>query len=169
MPAQTLEPDALFLAELKDGHQWQLWVALQFLKHGLAVQVPELRIRPSQDDINSYTDTGDVVVILPERKAIFEVKSRDITFTCAEDYPYTTAFVDRVKTWERKRDNRPTGVLLVSQHTGAIVGVPSSTQAHWSVESRHDNVRDYDRDYYMADKSLLYDFGDIVAILKGRE
>jgi hypothetical protein len=168
MTTQTLEPDALFLAELKSGHQWQLWAALQFLKHGLAVQVPELKVRPSQDDINDYTDTGDVIVLLPVRNAIFEVKSRDITFTSSRDYPYTTAFVDRVKTWERKKDNRPTGILLVSQLTGAIVGVPSNSQARWTIETRHDNVRDYDRDYYMADKSLLYDFDDIVAILKRR-
>ena len=161
-----LEPDALFIKELRDGHQWQLWVALQLLKAGLAVEVPELQIRPSQDEINGFTDVGDVIVHLPGRRVVLEVKSRSIVFTGVQDYPYPTAFVDRVNTWQRKQCHRPAEVLLVSQQTGAIIGISAKTEDRWMVENRHDNVREYDRAYYMASKGLLYGFAEIVDLLK---
>ena len=47
-----------------------------------------------------------------------------------------------------------------------MVVIPVSTEKKWFIENRHDNVRDYDRDYYMCNKSDLKDFGEFHNWLK---
>ena len=166
----NLEVDELFIAELKKGHKWQLWVGLQFLKEGFIVQVPNLKIRKNHDEINKYSDSGDVIVFLNNERYSFECKSRNLEFTNKENYPYDTVFVDRTKTWERKRNNKPLAIIIISQQTGKLVVVSSKTEKYWMIEERIDSVRNYTRSYYMVDKKYLHNWDFLIDHLriKGR-
>lgn len=162
-----LEDDGLFLRELRKGYGWQLWAALQFLREGFAVMVPKLEIRPDRDSIDDYTDHGDVIVLLGNRRVYFECKSRGLPFNSVLDYPYDTAFVDRVNTWRRKA-RKPAAVLLVSRITGKIIVVPVSTEKQWLREERFDSVRQYSRDYYLTTKNSLKDWDSLISWLHAR-
>ena len=161
-----LETDEIFLRELKKGHNWQLWVGYLLLKEGFAVRVSSLATRPDHDSIDLYGDDGDVKVTFPGKTVVLEVKSRNLYFTSIDDYPYQTAFVDRVNTWRRKADNKPVAICLVSQPTGAIVVVPTSSESSWLVETVRDRVREYDRDYYLVNKICLARWESLLTWLK---
>jgi len=164
-----LESDNIFFEEIKKGHKWQLWVGAKLRERGFEVRVPDLVIRPDRDLINEYTDRGDIFVIVGEKELSIEVKSRSIKFYDKDSYPYPTAFVDRVKTWERKQGNVPACIILVSQITGGMVAVSTSEESRkkWFVSEERDTKRDYVRDYYMVEKEELREFEDLVNWLGG--
>lgn len=166
-----LEADSTFVRELKTGHRWQLWVGYQFLREGFVVRVPPLEIRHDRSQIDEYSDEGDLFISCNSSHLNwlrFECKSRDLTFTGRSDYPFTTAFVDRVQTWNRKQKSRPAGILMVSQKTRAILAIGAWTEHEWRVEKKHDSVRNYDRSYYLVDRGHLIDWPDLVSRIKGQ-
>ena len=164
-----LEPDSLFIEELKKGHGWQLWVGQLLLKEGFIVEVPTLKVRPDQAEIDAYTDSGDIIVYVNGRKNRFECKSRKLAFNSIEDYPHPSAIVDRVNTWKRKQDRKPHAVILVSQITGKCIVVPVSTEENWTIEVKHDGVRDCDREYFLVEKNDLKSWDDLVSWLRGKK
>lgn len=162
-----LEDDAIFLAEIKKGHRWQWWAGFQFLKEGFIVQVPVLKLRPTRAEIDGYTDNGDLY-IWNNSMLKLECKSRNISFTNCSNYPFDTAFVERVNTWKRKGKGKPAAILLISQKTGAILTIPTWTEKFWFIKSANDSVRGYIRDYYMLNSNQLVDWKDFIEIIRGR-
>lgn len=161
-----LETDAIFLTEVQKGHKWQLWAGFQFLKESFIVQVPPLKLRPTREEIDRYTDEGDLYVWRTFNDRLrLECKSRNISFTNSGDYPFDTAFVERVNTWKRKR--KPAAILLISQITGAIVAIPTWTEPSWFVESANDSVRGYQRYYYMLKTEQLVNWTDFIQQIRG--
>lgn len=164
-----LEDDAIFLKELQTGHQWQLWVGFQFLKAGLIVQVPSLEIRPTHSEIDCFTDHGDIFVWRHlGDKLRFECKSRNLSFTGRHDYPFPTAFVDRVNTWKRKTRSKPAAILLVSRVTGAILALGAWTEDRWVIEEKDDSVRGYRRSYYLACRDLFLEWNELIGHIRGQ-
>lgn len=161
-----LESDSVFIQELRKGHSWQLWVAVLFLKEGFIVEVPKLEIRPGRAKINDYTDNGDISIHVNGRRNRFECKSRNLDFNSSEDYPYETALVDRVNTWKRKADKKPLAVILVSQITGNCVVVPVSTEQKWKIETKRDDIRGYEREYFLVEKNDLKNWDDFISWLR---
>ena len=165
----TLEADSIFLQELRASHEWALWAGLQFLKAGFTVQVPPLQVRPNRECLDNYTDHGDLFVWRSPRDRLrFECKSRRIGFTGRHDYPFDTAFVDRVGTWKRKTKARPAAILLISQETRAIMAIGVWTEGAWIIQTKEDHVRNYTRTYYLAPRSLLLEWHELVNHIKGQ-
>ena len=164
-----LEDDTIFLKELQVGHQWQLWAGFQFLKRGFIVQVPPLLIRPSREDIDAYSDHGDIFLWRCSGDRLrFECKSRSLSFTGRRDYPFPTAFVDRVETWKRKANSKPAAILLVSQETGAILAIDAWTESDWVIEEKDDSVRGYRRSYYLVPRSILLEWDELISHINGQ-
>lgn len=168
--------DNVFIQKLKEGHQWQLWVAVLFLKEGFAVHVPELRIRPDRSSIDMFRDHGDIFVIIRGksrnrwRRVKFEVKSRNRMFTSPKDYPYDTVYIDRVSAWSSKYADKakPLGVIIVSEITSDPIVVPVSSQ--WKTEP---GIYGWDEkfptEYYTIPKEQAKSWQELVIALKKAE
>ena len=167
----NLENNGIFFKEIREGHRWQLWAGFQFLTEGFIVQVPVLKIRPNRQEIDSYTDEGDIYIWRNNTKEEFlrfECKSRNLSFTTNQDYPFPTAFVDRVNTWRRKAKKVPAAILLISQVTGVILAIPTWTQHKWFIKDAHDSVRGYRRQYYMVQSAHLVNWDTLISQIKGQ-
>lgn len=157
-----IENELLFFSELKQGYEWQKVVYDQLRTYDLDVRIPELSIRASISDIPKYKDELDLEV---NGRAI-EVKSRRLTFTCPEDFPYECAIVDTVRGFNSKR-RPPTFVLMVSRKTNTILGIHRATKSLWYSSPKFDNIRRIRDDFYIARKRYLMPLDDVVTYLKG--
>jgi len=137
------DDETRFAAELARGRRGELRVAMKLLPLGLWI-----RIGPAQwrDGTHSWEERreqfADEVDLELEGGHLLEVKARNLTFTCAEDYPYSTVWVGATKRW-RARTRMPCGVVILSEPTDAVIIVPTSTREYWTVESGFDSVRGF--------------------------
>jgi len=162
-----LEDDATFFRELRSGHGQAERVGDRFCAAGLAVEVTPMAIRASVDTRDEFHDEADILIWLAiDRYMIVEVKSRRLHFTddpCS--YPYRTAFVDAVETWDGKTRPRVAHVL-VSQSCGGMLVVPYTSRQFWWRERRYDRIRRIDRNFYMMHARHLVTFASLVAYLQ---
>ena len=134
-----LKNDDLFFRELEKGEYFQYQLALKFLKEGFTVQVPKYSYeRKTQKDSKKYSSTVDLIV---EGYSI-EVKSRNFSFTCVDDISdrFLPLYISTLSSW-KKQENKPFATAFISQHTLAVVMVPTSTFDKWTLEHTTDNVR----------------------------
>lgn len=160
------ENDDLFFAELAKGHQYAAEVCRRLRILGIDATVPPRSKRIHIDDRDLYDDETDIIIPGTPPYSI-EVKSRDLTFDCAHDYPYETAFVDTVSGWNRKQP-KPIAVVLVSQVTMGMVVIKGSTRTTWTIKESFDNIRCISDDFYMVPREQLVGFGALVVWLKNQ-
>ncbi|MBB4663073.1 hypothetical protein [Conexibacter arvalis] len=96
------------------------------------------------------------------------MKSRTLRFTGIHDYDYSTAFVDTVSGWETKT-RKPKAIVLISQHTKAMLVASADDSRHWFRQRRRDHKRQIDDDYYMVRTERLRTFEALVGYLQRRE
>jgi hypothetical protein len=92
------EQDAQFVARLKKS-SGPVFAAARYL-HALGdleIYIGPQRIRPSFADREDYRDDGDMRVrkVGRERWMKVEAKGRTFSFTCAEDFPHPTFYMER--------------------------------------------------------------------------
>lgn len=141
--------DDLFFSELDKGHAWERYVAHFFTLRGLTPKLGEQSKRASLDEIARYSPHCD----LQCEGAFFEVKSREVLFHSPQDFPYEDICVDTFDGW-KKKDPKPEGVICVSQITGAMIYLSTSTEEEWKLISRRDQKRGIWDLFYDAPKSL---------------
>ena len=156
--------DALFIKELKEGHEWQSWPALFFRLHGLSVEVPNLSIRENISEADKWKDSFDLIV----ENFPMENKSRNEEFTCAKDFPYSTIFVDTVSGYNNKKI-KPHVYIMISKPTGCLLWLPSLNADKWSIESKFDHTRKIYDDFYMCETKRLKPISTLVNFLKSRK
>ena len=158
--AAWFENDELFFDELSTGHRFTELVATRLRERGVAAEVTPMERRRTIDDRGEFSSEIDLFAGT-DRKPI-EVKSRQLTFgTDPRSYPYRTAFVDTVSGWDAKT-RKPVAVVLVSQLTQEMLVVPPSRRAHWTVERKHDRVRNITDSWYCAPRGYLRTFDQFV-------
>lgn len=154
--------DKLFFKELKEGYEWQKLAATFFEDRGLTVQMPELSIRDSFEEAGEYLDTKDLLV----NGHIIEVKSRREKFTSAEDFPYSTIFVDTVAGYDSKV-TKPLAYVMISRETKTMLCLPSwKRPKYWTQEKRFDRIRKIYETFYMCPKNRLQSLEDLVIYIK---
>ena len=158
------ENDDLFFAELAKGHQCAAEVCRRLKILGIDAMVPPRSKRIHVDDRDLYDDETDIIIHGTPPYSI-EVKSRDLAFDCAHDYPYDTAFVDTVSGWNQKQP-KPIAIVLVSQVTLSMVVIKGSTRPTWTIKKSFDNVRQISDNFYMVHKEQLVGFWTLVSWLK---
>jgi len=154
--------DALFFAQLKAGYDWQLLPAIFFRCCGLLVEMPKLTVRDNVADAPAWTDSDTDLVV---NGKVIEVKSRGERFTHPNDFPYDEPFVDTVSGYDAKNP-KPVAYVFVSQITGCMVCVSSSSSKRFRVLAKHDRVRDIDERFYVCDRSMLRTMNKLVVHLK---
>ena len=159
---QWSENDELFISLLKGGHLFQVYVGLLFLKEGFMVQIPKLKIRKDISEASEYEENDiDLIVKVGDEEIVFEIKSRDIYFTCIEDFPYDTIIADTVRGWERKK-KKPKGVICISQKTKELIYLPSKNSKNWKIESVFDRVRKIPEKCWAARKEDALPFSTLM-------
>jgi hypothetical protein len=160
------ENDNLFFAELEKGHRYAAEVYRRLKILGIDATVPPHSKRIHIEDRDLYDDETDIII--PGTPPYFiEVKSRDLVFECAHDFPYGTAFVDTVSGWDRKRP-KPIAVVLISQVTLGMAVIKGSTRPTWTVEQAYDHTRQIDDSFYVVPRNQLVGFGVLVEWLRQR-
>jgi hypothetical protein len=150
----------LFKSELIKGFLWQLFVADRFRRMGYEVETPDLTYAK---DVSIYANSQDLRI----NGHIVEVKSRNLAFSCPEDFPYGSALVDTVSGFEKKTD-RPEIYAIVSQHNGAIVCIDvKKTFSLWKSAKRYDSVRKFTDNFYECDRELLEELQVVAEIIIG--
>ena len=163
-----LESDEIFISELKKGYSFQKYVNDYFIEQGFETQFDELKIRKNRNEINDFSDDGDLFILTKKGKLRTEIKSRNLTFEGIADFPYSTILVDRANTWIRKvcDNKKPDVIIIISQITKKMFVIPISSQENWFFENKHDGVRDYDRKYILCKKEDLKSIEEFTNWLK---
>ena len=162
------ENDELFFSELDKGHAFQSIVADIFRQKGFLVEQPKKRVRKHISEAAKFAENEiDLLVGSENKKILFEVKSRNLYFTKPENYPFDTAFVDTVSSWDQKR-KKPAATILISQKTKSIVVVPSSSFSQWKEEKKRDRVRDIEDTWWTVPVKCLKTLDDLCKWLKTR-
>ena len=76
-----------------------------------------------------YMDDGDLLITMP-----LQVKQRSIDFSCHDDYPYDTIFID--EKYKVKKDTFAYFIVSASGGCAAVIG--RETRSHWTTETIYD-------------------------------
>lgn len=156
-----IENERLFTDELIAGYGWQLCIADYLKSLGFQTYIPKLTVREDIKDISQYSDAPDIEC----EGRILEVKSRDIYFTCPEDFPYETILVDTVAGWTAK-ERKPTEYICLSIQTGSMICLCGETQPLWKTQERRDHKRHITDVFYEAKKELWISMDSFISQLK---
>jgi len=115
---------------LKEGYEWQCWLAARFRVRELEAEVDELWISPDSRLNHLYTDKIDIRVY--SRSGLcrrIACKARRTYFTGPSDYPHPKIIVDDVKSCDKKPT--PHATVVISQYTCGILAIPEATRPSW--------------------------------------
>jgi hypothetical protein len=154
--------DSLFLRERRLGNLYADQVAERLRQAGLIVAIPPQGVRESIRDAPAYLDSKDLWCA----GRWIEVKSRRVRFTSPEDFPFQTIMVDTVSGWNAKTD-KPFVYACISRPTGAIIYTPGDNPSSWIREKKHDQMRGFEDEFYLAPRELWGTFDELVSILRG--
>lgn len=157
----------IFTREVLVGHRWSCHIANHLNSLGIACTPSPLEIELDLSKVARFENEKDIVLDL--QPGHLEVKSRNLVFTDdPRSFPYATAFVDTVIGWDKK-EPRPLAVILISQHTGHKLVIPTSTQPEWGIRRARDRVRNINESWYTVDKGHLRRFADLTDWLQTRQ
>ena len=163
-----MENDELFKGELKEGYDYQMLVAIEFLMRNFPVYVPALSIRKTVDDRDQYVNDVDIWVQVGDSWEGIEVKSRRLAFAGPWDFPFQTAMVDTKGGWEAK-SKEPIAIVMISKQTKGMAVVPASTKPDWIAKECYDKTRKIDVLNYEVDKELMVTFDAFCESLRKKE
>lgn len=178
--------DEKFFKFLKQGHDWQIWLANRFRECGLECSVPELLIR---EDINldqfknralaewvaqhlapdtvrgDFLNSQDMVIEPGLLDFILEAKSRSYKFTSPDDFYFDTIIIDTVAGYDAK-DPKPHLYACISQRTKAVIFTSGRQSDRWSKETMFDNVRHTREHNYMCERKYWLSFETTIGTLR---
>mgnify|MGYP000464517993 CR=1 FL=1 len=133
------EVAALTRFELVESRRWLAWAGDELRARSLRVELQE------HDLLVLGTAVGD---------CLLEVKTRPFHFRDPWGYPFPTALVETVETWNAK-PVEPRAVLLVSRPAKTALVVSSATRREWTIQRAADRARDIVADCYHCPRSRL--------------
>jgi len=144
------------------GRRGELGVALDLLIHGALVRIDEVYCVDGPADYGREYDVEANGVRV-------EVKSRDLKFKSAADYPHPTVFVGSEVKWRerRARGNLPAAVVVVSQaDPDARLVIPTSTFSEWTVDPNgRDSITGRATPSYAAPLACACDFDALLELV----
>lgn len=142
----------LFLSELAKGRKWEEYVASELKKLGYGVILPEVGEYEMPHD-PKYANAHDMSV----GGRIVEVKSRNLSFTDADSFPFGTIFVKTKASYDAMTD-KPAMCVVVSQITGAMLALDvQATEKLWKPVRFFDRVRKIHTTAYECEKGRWED------------
>ncbi len=160
------ENDKLFFDEARKGQRWQEYVGQRLAEAGFKTQVHGLELRDNIEQAGEYKDQEDIWVWTPSgTKLVIECKSRDLSFTSPETFPFDAPMVDTESSWEKK-GRKPDLYVCVSQRTGAIIALSKADRSHWFTKQAYDSVRRIRDTWLCCHKKHWYSFETLVEALQ---
>lgn len=134
--------DPGFPEDLRASNE-SVWAAARILQEkGHMVAIPPQVCRDKSENMAEFGDSGDLMLI--QR---VEVKHRQLEFTCAEDFPYSTIIVDVAHAWDRA-DPKPVFYMIFNASKTHLAIVRKESSAHWERVTKHDSKRHRERTFY---------------------
>lgn len=149
-----------FKSALQSGHQAERgWVQAQ-RDLGLCVAHGKKLVIRRHNKAQDHVETPDAVGLLS-----IEIKERSLSFTCPDDYPYDTVFVDDCRGLGRETLSHFAYVYL-SRPTGKWVWLtPLDRDDSWAETVTFDRGRGHEVPVLVAPKSHLREAGELTRIL----
>jgi hypothetical protein len=145
-----------FERRLVAGTATEAHVIQQLREAGITVEVPEM---PEGSKTSDYTKNQIDAIA---NGKILEIKGRNLVFTCVDDYPYPTLFVEGVSGFDAKV-RTPDYYVNVSNKTGAIICLDVAATRHtWTVENVTDRFRNFPYDMYISQTSDWINWDDFL-------
>lgn len=147
--------DPTFVEDLKRSDEIVTRVARWFAARGYQVRKPELRVRPTAEEMASYRDGGDLYACKPgEPESRIEVTARTFDFTCRADYPHPIMLVDTVHAWNLA-DPKPALYLRFNCRLTHAAMIDGSTHGQWWPMKRFDRARGRERSFWMCSLDIV--------------
>jgi hypothetical protein len=155
--------DEIFRREASIGQLYAELVAARLRCRGIKALATELTFAETEEQIKDYEDEQDIIL---ESGNCIEVKSRSLDFGAdPKSFPYTTAFVDTVGGWKKKK-NKPLAVIFVSRTTDQMLVVMGDTDHEWGAVKKFDRIRKHYDNFHTVKRSMLISFDDAVQAIK---
>lgn len=155
--------DEIFRREATIGQKYAELVAARLTECGINAEATELTFAASEEEIKDYEDEQDVVL---DSGHCVEVKSRNLDFgKDPKSFPYTTAFVDTVGGWKKKK-NKPVAVVFVSRVTDEMLVVMGDTDETWGHVKKFDRIRKHYDTFHIVPRKMLLSFDEAVEQIK---
>lgn len=161
-----LDDEAKFVDQLRTGYRYAEIVAECLREHLLQVEVTPMEVRDHVDERHRFSDEIDLCV--GHARRLVDVKSRNLEFTGPRDFPYETALVDTVSSWQKKA-HKPCAIVLISQRTKGLAVVRASTRTDWKQVERFDKEREIRDLFFEVPRELLATFDEFAEWLKAHD
>lgn len=150
---------------MAEGHSYNQYVAQRLRDFGIPlVDVPEFSIATTHAAIADKTKNEKDIVV---DDLIIEVKSRGISFTDSDDFPYSMILVDTVYGFDQKII-KPFAYVYMSQLTSGVFVIPVSTRQFWTMATIYDHARQIEVECYFVTKRHCRPFLELVDVLLSR-
>jgi len=144
--------DPTFVDDLFASMETVWLVARTLQARGLPVVVQPLFVRPKIEDLNQYTDHGDLAIV--QRVEVKRrIRAKDAAFTSASDYPFPSIMVDTAHTWDNAKP-KPYAYVIVNGAGTAAAIIHGSTCRSWRKVTRYDKYRHRERTFYVCPTTL---------------
>lgn len=156
---------ASFNDRLDGAAFWEAWVASRITRTIKGASVTLMSVGEAKD----VTVYPDMVLGIDEdydRRLELEVKSRNVSFTGVNDYPFPTINTCSKSYWERT-GHLGRQYLIVSQATGNIIWIPSWVEKHQKVAVDHTRGQQFD--CMAVDTMEAKDWHDFVRFCHGEK
>jgi hypothetical protein len=135
--------DASFVDDLLNSESHVAKVASWLRKCGYKPEVSKIRIRDNVENMNEFSDDGDLFV----SDNRIEAKQRMLDFDSKESFPYQTIIVDVAHTWDRA-EQKPLAYILTNKEITCCLVVLGSTFDCWNKISKWDRFKKRHRVFY---------------------
>ena len=131
------ETDPTFVHDLKLSKD-AVWALQKWLvSEGYTVMVKPILVRPTVEERGDYADSGDLEIV-----QTIECKHRlNVDFTCREDYPYKTVFVDEAQRYDRKQP-KPYAYMLLNKSMTHVALIRCTSAGKWEKVKKFDKGKE---------------------------
>lgn len=121
-----------FAARLRASIPGVIAITEWLYRHGWAVSLPALVLRPKDAPYQDYQDRGDLFATKGNRACRFEIKYMQwANFTGADDYPFADFFIADKNAVDRAK-GEVTAYIWVSNDLNHAAFVRQETNKHWT-------------------------------------
>lgn len=150
------QTDPTFIDDLEQSKN-TVWIVARWLSdRGNYISIPPTAVRPSAKQRLDYSDNGDLFIMRRKRRAWdrVEVKSRNLVFSSAADFPFKTIIVDVTHSYDNAKIKPLMYVLTNSAHTYCAI-VKCTTFPQWKITRRYDGHAGRERSFYECPIKLV--------------
>lgn len=103
---------------------------------GYTVIAPPVQCRPDIKKRAAFSDKGDLFILKG-----CEIKRRSLEFTCREDFPYPTIFIDIANNFDKKTPKPETYLIFCQDMSHAVFVDVRATRDQWTKTTKWDRGR----------------------------